>query len=287
MKIREPYLPSGWYPGKKAEIADFLKPFPLKHFPVRDASAPAVNTVAAPHAGWHYSGTLAAMALSSLDPDTETIAVIGGHLPRGRPFLAAAEDGVKTPLGTMMMDNELREELGKHAPFQSDQYQDNTVETLLPMVHFYFPNIRLLWLRFPADISSFDAGKSLYKSAETLGRRLSVIASADLTHYGANFSFSPKGSGKTALDWVRDVNDRALIDAVISDDPALVLRRAEEDRSTCSAGAILGAMGFASRPDSQGCPQKARLLDYRTSADTAPMNNIPDSFVGYAAMLWE
>ena len=232
-----------------------------------------------PHAGWFYSGVPAAKAVSSLDPQVETVVVIGGHLAGRMPVLAAIEDGVKTPLGVLEIDTELREKFGKLIPFEPDIYEDNTIEVLLPMVHFFFPGVKILWLRFPAAHSSFEAGKSLAKSAKTLGRKIAVLASTDLTHYGKNYGFSPKGMGKKALEWMEKVNDAAFIDAVLKGDPELVLKRAEEDSSACSAGAVLGALGFAK---SSG-KNHGRLLDYRTSAETAE-DELPVSFVGYAAI---
>ncbi|MDR0474820.1 MAG: AmmeMemoRadiSam system protein B [Treponema sp.] len=273
MILREPCLPSGWYPREKSKIEAFLEPF---------SGEPCALAAIAPHAGWYFSGEPAALAVSSLEKEAETIAVIGGHLPAGMPVLLAGEDGVKTPFGVMKIDRELREAFSKHAPvFRPDRYQDNTVEILLPMVRYFFPDAELLWLRFPAEPSSFDAGKLLSECAKSLGRRIRVIGSTDLTHYGRNYGFSPKGAGKAALEWVKKVNDAAFINAVLEGDPSRVLRRAAEDSSSCSAGAVLGAMGFAA---SEGAAS-VRLLDYRTSADAD--DEVPDSFVGYAAIAFD
>jgi AmmeMemoRadiSam system protein B len=197
------------------------------------------------------------------------------------PVLAAQEDGVKTPLGAMMIDKELLEAFEKRIPASSDRYQDNTVEVLLPMAHYFFPESKLLWLRFPAELSSFEAGKILAETAVKLGRSLVVLSSTDLTHYGRNYGFSPRGSGKAALEWVKNSNDAAFINAVLEGDPSVVLKRAEDDSSDCSAGAVLGALGFASKKK-----KSARLLDYCTSADVreAEDDEVPDSFVGYAAI---
>ena len=274
MNLREPCLPPGWYPQQAEKTREFLAPFK------QTGAAPAAI---APHAGWYYSGELAALAISSLDPKAETVAVIGGHMPGGKPVLAAPEEGVKTPLGTKTIDRELLAEFGKRLSFVSDRYQDNTVEVLLPMVHYFFPRSQILWLRFPAELSSFEAGKTLAETAASIGRRIAVLASTDLTHYGANYAFSPKGRGKTALEWVKNVNDAAIISAILEGDPGLVLKRAEEDQSSCSAGAVLGALGFASVMG-----KTARLLKYGTSADSSGDNLqqdvVPDSFVGYAAI---
>lgn len=279
MVIREPCLPPGWYPRQKAALEEFLSPFERSG---GSPQKPAARAAIAPHAGWYYSGRAAALAVASLDPDAETIAVIGGHLSHGMSILAAGEDAVNTPLGTMKIDAELRAEFGKLAFFRPDRYHDNTVEVLLPMARYFFPEARLLWLRFPAEQSSFDAGKFLDKAAGALGRRVAVLASTDLTHYGDNYDFTPRGGGMSALEWVKKVNDAAFIEAVLEKDPVRVLERAEKDHSACSAGAVLGALGFVSSMNVH-----AALLDYRTSAEAGgehALESIPDSFVGYAAI---
>ena len=281
MNLREPCLPRGWYPREKAVIEEFLAPF--KKRPLEKGGfaneGPSAAAAIAPHAGWYYSGVPAAIAVSSLDREAETVALIGGHLPPGAPIRLAGEDGVKTPFGIMKIDRELREEFKSQSAAGAvpDRGQDNTVEVLLPMVHCFFPRAELLWLRFPQEFSSYEAGKLLAKSAAKLKKRIVVIGSTDLTHYGENYGFSPKGRGKIALDWVKNVNDAAFIKAILSGDPLRVLKHAGEDFAACSAGAVLGALGFAGKA-------KARLLDYRTSADIPAGGETPDSFVGYTAI---
>ena len=282
MNLREMSLPPGWYPRQKDKIGEFLGSFAKAGLPTGASPKGFAQAAVAPHAGWYYSGQTAAAAVSSLDAGAETVAVIGGHLPRGMDILGAPEEGIKTPLGTMIVDIELRDEFIKQVSSKPDRYADNTVEVLLPMVHYFFPQAKLLWLRFPSEMSSFEAGTILYKTAVGLGRRLVVLASTDLTHYGDNYGFSPMGRGKPALEWVKNVNDAAFIEAVLEGNPSLVLKRAEEDSSACSAGAVLGALGFAV---SSG--KISRLLEYRTSADVAAddwQDEVPSSFVGYAAI---
>jgi AmmeMemoRadiSam system protein B len=270
MILREPFLPPGWYPRDPEKIRAFLAPF---------VEAGAVKRAAAavgPHAGWYYSGAIAARSVASLDPEAETLVIIGGHLPRGMPVLAAGEEGVKTPLGPMMMDGELREALRGRLRWREDHYGDNTVEVFLPMARYFFPRARLLWLRFPGELRSLEAGELLAECAASLGRRIAVLGSTDLTHYGPNYDFSPRGSGRAALDWVREVNDRGFIDAVLSGKAGAVLERADRDFSSCSPGAVLGAMGYAAAVGAGS----AELLAYSAGL---PEEEIPDSFVGYGA----
>jgi len=146
------------------------------------------------------------------------------------------------------------------------------------MAHYFFPDVKLLWLRLGAQMESFDAGKTISQIAAKLNRKVNVLASTDLTHYGSNYGFSPKGRGEAALRWVREVNDANFIKAVEAGDAREALRCAEEECAACSAGAVLGAMGFA-KEEKLG---KAHLLEYATSADITG-EDAPASFVGYAA----
>jgi AmmeMemoRadiSam system protein B len=274
-------LPPGWYPQTAAGVSQFLAKIPRDN-PDDGTAVAAV----APHAGWGYSGAIAARALLSLKQDADTVAVIGGHVPGGMPPLLAGEDAVETPLGEIPMDGEFRAALSRSpdALFRGslpDRYADNTVEVQLPLVRYFFPKARLLWLRLPADIRSLEAGREIARIAQKIGRRLVVLGSTDLTHYGENYGYSPQGSGKKALIWVRYVNDANFIAAMQAGDPKTILDRAEADRSACSPGAVLGALGFAQET---GVPD-AELLAYGLSADANP-GEVPDSFVGYGAFCW-
>ena len=273
MQIREYSLPIGWYPRNIEEISRFLAEFPC--------SRPFSHAVIVPHAGWYYSGRLAALGISALKPDVDTVIVIGGHLPAGSRALFAMEDAVRTPFDPMLIDAELRGFLLKKLGGVEDRFRDNTVEVLLPMVRYYFPKAQLLWMRLPSDIESFEAGKVISEAAVNLNRKVNVITSNDLTHYGSNYGFAPKGRGEAALRWVREVNDAGFIRAVETGNNEEVLKRAEIDHAACSAGAVLGVMGFA---QAEGLPG-AQLLKYATSADVTGETS-PDSFVGYAAMVF-
>ncbi|MCL2764051.1 MAG: AmmeMemoRadiSam system protein B [Treponema sp.] len=275
MQIRDYSLPAGWFPRDSQSVSAFLKEYKAK---AGEKGRAAVS----PHAGWYYSGRIAALGVASLQPDADTIIVLGGHLGAGSPPVFAMEDAVRTPFGHLPIDIKLRNSLVRELDGKEDIYRDNTIEVLLPMVHYFFPDSKLLWLRLPSDMKSFTAGKIISQIASELKCRVNVLASTDLTHYGKNYGFSPCGRVKNdeALKWMRDVNDALFIKAVESQDSASVLRRAEYEQAACSAGAVLGAMGFA---EEEGLGS-ASLLEYGTSADAE--HDVPDSFVGYAALSW-
>jgi AmmeMemoRadiSam system protein B len=298
MNLRKRSLPPGWYPQSAERVKQFLEQIP------RNQDNNGAIAVIAPHAGWQYSGHIAARALQSLKNGVETVIVIGGHLSAGMPPLFAEEDGVVTPLGNMEIDREFRDIIWKELGGKPDRYYDNTIEVMLPMIKYYFPLSRLIWLRLGVEIQSYDVGRIIAKIGASLNRQFVFVGSTDLTHYGINYDFAPHGTGRKALEWMKTVNDAAFIQAVISGDGGETLRRADTDRSSCSAGAVLACMGYAQSRSASG----AVLLSYSTSADTPAIagavnrpvlgggaskgdvssgeDGVPDSFVGYAAMAW-
>ncbi|MDR0553677.1 MAG: AmmeMemoRadiSam system protein B [Treponema sp.] len=273
MILRRAGLPAGWYPQDTEEIRRFFQPLSL------DPASPGAVAALAPHAGWRYSGRIAARSVAALERDAETLVVIGGHLPAGMPPLFAEEDAAATPLGDLEIDREFRSRLWDTIGGMSDRFRDNTVEVLLPMVRYLFPVAKLVWVRLPAEARSFEAGKAIAETAGALKRKIAVLGSTDLTHYGDNYGFSPHGSGSAALEWVTTVNDRAFIDAALAGSQAEVLERAVQDHAACSAGAVLACLGYARAMKASG----GELLAYATSAAAG---EVPDSFVGYASIVW-
>lgn len=274
MRIREYSLPPGWFPRETEEARAAISGF------LRGKSVfPASRAVICPHAGWRYSGRIAALGIASLDRDCQTVAILGGHLPAGSRPLFAMEDAIRTPFGAAAIDKELRSALLDDIGGDEDRFRDNTVEVLSPIARFFFPDAELLWLRLGADMESFEAGKAISRLAGKLGKKVNVIGSTDLTHYGVNYGFTPRGGGPAAIKWVREVNDAAFIKAVLSGNSGEALSRAREDSSACSPGAVLGAMGFAA---AQGLGE-AKLIERGSSADIDD-GETPSSFVGYAAM---
>jgi AmmeMemoRadiSam system protein B len=274
MTIRKQILPSLWYPRGREALLRRLEPY-------QDASSLAAVAAVAPHAGWDYCLPLAVLSAAALERNAETVVVLGGHLPAGEPPLFAEEDALETGLGPMPIDQELRRDLREAVGGRGDSYLDNTVEVLIPLARYFFPHAQVLWVRLPADLSAYEAGRVLAEKANALGRRLVVLGSTDLTHYGPAYGFSPQGTGEKAHAWVREVNDAAFINAVKRGEASAILKRAREDFSACSAGAVLGALAFA---QSRGI-DRAELLAYHTSV--AASGGIPASFVGYASLAWK
>ena len=287
MSLRRRHLPRGWYPDDPVSLRCLVSDW-VPSAGLGATSGGIVVAAVAPHAGWTFSGRLAAMAAASLasafppDPDPEggrTLVVFGGHLPPGARPLAAGETSYDTPLGALDADTALLRALESAIGLGSDEEPDNTVEVLLPIVAALFPGIRVLWLRAPNDGTAVELGEAVSAAGVSTGRRIACLGSTDLTHYGPNYGFSPHGTGRAAEAWVRDTNDRRFIDAILEMDAAEALRLAQTERSACSAGAAAASLAFAR---SSGA-SRATLLGYATSLDV----RLDDSFVGYAAIAFQ
>jgi AmmeMemoRadiSam system protein B len=124
---------------------------------------------------------------------------------------------------------------------------------------------------------SIEIGQAVADYAVHNGKSLKVIGSTDLTHYGRNYGFSPKGSGPQALAWVRDENDRRVIDAIQSLLPEQVIREGLQNQNACCVGAVSAAMAAARHMGAT----RAHAVRYATSYDKSP----GDSFVGYAGIV--
>lgn len=279
MSVRPRRLPTGWYPGGRNETIREIESFirQVRRTDAEQEGTPAAAGIA-PHAGWAFSGAIACRVVRYLSPEADTVVVVGGHLGPGDGIVAAFEERFQTPLGEVEADLELLNLLRSELPIREDVAFDNTVEVQLPLVRYFFPSARVLALRVAPTPEALQLGEALAAAGARLPRRLRVLGSTDLTHYGSNYGFSPRGGGPEAVRWVKEVNDRRLIDSLLSLHLEEALERGRREHSACSVGAAACAGAFAARRGSTG----GRLLEYRTSYDVSP----GESFVGYAGIIY-
>ena len=60
--------------------------------------------------------------------------------------------------------------------------------------------------------ASIGIGRRTAEIALELGKKILILGSTDLTHYGYNYGFTPKGTGEAAVEWVKNENDRKIVD---------------------------------------------------------------------------
>ena len=281
MPARKAILAGSWYPATAAEcrreIEGFIKTQPL----IKEADRYLGGIV--PHAGWYFSGSIAANVIRHLAAETppDVIILFGMHLHPGSSNYLMKEGTWETPLGDIEIASELALRLEERFPFMietPDRFvQDNTVEVQLPFIKYFLNQARIVPIGVPPTPASFDIGIAAAEISKSLRLKVKIIGSTDLTHYGENYGFSPGGAGSGALDWTHK-NDANLIHQITSMNPNGILSEAREHQNACCSGAAATAVTAVKALGAQ----TTHLVSYATSYDKSP----GDSFVGYAGVLF-
>jgi MEMO1 family protein len=282
MKTRKADFAGSWYPGSASgcekEINKFLKE---KTIPLSLGRSPMGGIV--PHAGWFFSGSIACNVIKALDDSPpDVIVIFGMHLHPSSPCYLMKEGAWDTPFGEILIDEIISGELAKKFPFiietANNYSRDNTIELQLPFIKYFFKDTKIIPIGVPPTKKSLEIGISAVKLANHHGVNLKIIGSTDLTHYGLNYGFTPKGTGQAALDWVRNENDRRLIDKMLAMEPEAIIQEALTSQNACCAGAAATALAAGKQLGAKN----AQAIAYATSHDKSP----GDSFVGYVGILF-
>jgi len=281
MDRRKRVLPRGWYPADKnecqREIESYIEGWSPSQLQLRKGLGGIV-----PHAGWYFSGKLAARVFYALKlkSKADVVVLYGGHLSIEDLPKIVMEEACETPFGDIEVDTGFVKELMGRMDVkkESPTSGDNTVEIHLAMVKYFFPEAKLVAIRSPLSMKAETLGREAAEVAKKAGISIVAIGSTDLTHYGPNYGFLSKGIGPASVKWVKEENDKGFIDCALKMDAPGLLKHALENDSACSGGAALSAMATSRALGGE----KGILLDYYTSYDIMP----DDSFVGYAGILY-
>lgn len=285
MQVRKAAFSGSWYPADpeiaKARIHQFLGE-------TRCAASAPLSPVGGivPHAGWFFSGSIACAVIHCIAAarasETDVVVLFGMHLPPGAPFHIMPEGAWETPFGPVPVDTELAEALIRRHAFTRETpsrfQQDNTIEVQMPFVRHFFPNSRVVAMGVPPTAEALTLAADLVEAAAERSLSIVVIGSTDLTHYGPNYGFIPKGRGLATVSWVRKENDRRVIEAMERMDPLAVIRESLENKNACCGGAAAAAIAAGKAMGAT----RATPIAYTTSHEKHP----EDSFVGYVGMVF-
>lgn len=285
MATRKAVYAGSWYPATRAECEAQIRSF-LDEDRFRVDHGEYLAGIV-PHAGWIYSGNLACRVIASLRGEAGTTApdvvvIFGMHLPPNAPPYIMADGWWETPTGDLEVASDLAATLTSRFRFRVETAQqftpDNTIELQLPFVKYFFDGARVLTIGPPPGPAAREIARSVIEGARELGLSIRIIGSSDLTHYGANFGFNPAGYGQQAYEWVRDTNDRRVIDRMLDIDPDGVIEEGLSHHNACCPGAAAAAIVAA---QSLGA-RKSALVGYSSSYEKSPGS----SFVGYTGVLF-
>ncbi len=290
MQTRKPVVAGQFYSGDHDScLADIKQCLEEAHF----TKTLPDNIVAGivPHAGWVFSGPVAAMVFSAVKQQydkIDTFVIFGAaHGYYGPEPAVFAGDSWSTPVGDIAIDQTLAEEIIKKnlAVENANAHQhEHSIEVQVPFVQHLFPKAKLLPILTPPTEASISLGSGLGQIIREQDKKIICIGSTDLTHYGPRYGFTPMGAGAEGLKWATDVNDKQFIDLALSMEPKKMLVIAAEHSNACGAGAAGAAVDAAKELGKT----KGVLLAHTNSNEimAEKMHSRSAESVGYAAIVF-
>jgi AmmeMemoRadiSam system protein B len=282
-KVRRADLAGSWYPARESDCRKAIEGFMDPSLSCPGARGEAVGGIV-PHAGWVFSGKIACNVIKCLDAQDgpDTCILFGRHLHKGSANFIMTEGRWDTPLGELAIDSDLAAELAGEFEFTietTSRYDgDNTIEVQLPFLKYFYPDIKIVPMGLPPHSGSLEIAKKAIEISRRMGRKAVVLGSTDLTHYGDNYGFMPRGVGEEAVEWVAKINDKRAIDLMMKMDEHAVLDASFKERNICCPGAVATAIVAARE---LGAVQAEQMI-YGTSYDVRP----DSSFVGYVGIVF-
>ena len=192
-KVIKSNLAGTWYSDDPQQLGAELNEYLAN---VKQEKLDNVMALLLPHAGYRYSGQVAAYGLKQLEGRSfKRVIVLGPSHQISMPGIVSIPDmtHLETPLGVVELDREFISRLWKHPEFQSimqAHVSEHSVQIEVPLLQRMLGDFKLV----PIVVGQLDE-HSARKIADILLQYIEpdtlVIVSSDFTHYGARFSYMP------------------------------------------------------------------------------------------------
>ncbi|MGV8143506.1 MAG: AmmeMemoRadiSam system protein B [Methanothermobacter sp.] len=279
--IRKPAVAGTFYEGDPDSLRKqiewcFKHRLGPGHLPEKLGEDREIKGIIAPHAGYMYSGPVAAHSYLQLArdgiPDTFLI-LCPNHTGMGSGVSTVTEGQWETPLGHVDVDSEFANQLILDAPIIDSEplahLQEHSCEVQVPFLQYLGQKLGrkfkivpiCMWMQ---DLqTTTEIGHAIAKTSEKLGRDVVVVASTDFTHY------KPQ---EVAFE-----TDHMVLDAIEVLDEKTMMQTIEEYNVTmCGFGPVATAIVYSKIMGAK----KAEILKYATSGDTTGDRK---AVVGYAS----
>ncbi|MBN2543767.1 AmmeMemoRadiSam system protein B [bacterium] len=272
--IRKPAVSGMWYPSDKSELKEYLDTL-FKQAEDIELDG-ELWALVAPHAGYVYSGWVAAYAFKQLMKDADkyrdyTFVLIGpSHRVSTHSIAVWAEGAFETPLGKAKIDENLANKLVSSNPSiefnKTPHLQEHCLESEIPFLQYIFgDDLKIVPIVYGDQSASLvniltEVLKNLDKEYKTI-----YIVSSDMSHYHP-YDVAVE-MDKRGIEYVLSLDTEGLINNVINGNVEF-----------CGFGAVLTLMEMAKAKTGS----KVALLKYANSGDV-PVGE-KSRVVGYAAL---
>lgn len=280
---RSPAVAGVFYPSKKDELYHLLEhSFKDERFGPGEippdksqTSTKKIFGIVSPHAGYIYSGSVAANAYYKISTTGfNSVIMLGPNHYGIGPGLATSKDGEwETPLGFVGVDSDLANSISEDVEMldfdELAHSRDHCLEVQLPFLQYIkttqFKIAPIIMIRQDIETAS-NLGNSIARVTGTRTNEVMLIASSDFTHYESNEDAHRK--------------DSELIDSILSLDISAFYDTLERLNVTaCGFGAIAAVMTSVKALGAT----RGQLLRYATSGD---IRGDKTSVVGYASIIF-
>ncbi len=277
--VRLPVVAGMFYEGNAGALRKqiescFLHLFGPQKLPTASENGQrSILGLVCPHAGYVYSGPVAANAYFSLAQDgkPDTVVVLGpNHTGYGNPLSAMREGAWRTPLGDVQIDGETADAIAKETGLldfdEVAHKHEHSIEVQLPFLQYIYKDsfkfVPICFLMQDLETAK-EIGNGL---AEVLANKNAVVvASSDFSHYESQAKVERK-----------DLAALKAVEALNVEDFYRVLDT--ENVSCCGYGPIAALMTYAKALGAK----KVEVLSHKTSGD---ITGDKSSVVGYAAAI--
>ena len=254
--IRPPAVAGTFYTAHPDELSDQIHGF-LRAVPPRTLPG-TISALISPHAGYQYSGQVAAYGYKLLEGmkfDTVVVLAPSHRFPL-RGASVYPRGAYQIPLGLIPINSAMAEQLIQETDFVTAvpeaHAREHSLEVQLPFLKIVLGNFTLLPLVMGScDFATCEAiAAALHRVIK--GKKVLLVASSDLSHYHP-YQTAVK-LDQTVMDYVKNFDTRGLFQALAAD-----------TCEACGASPVITTMLCAQK---LGATQ-AELLHYANSGDVS------------------
>jgi len=225
-----------------------------------------------PHAGYMYSGWVAGKVYGSIVPPDVAIILGPNHTGLGERVSIFLGESFITPLGEVLIDKEIAEDLAKRVSFLKKDVMahlhEHSIEVQVPFLQYINPKIKIV----PICLGKMnleeiiELGKEI---AETVKKHsdkyIVIIGSSDFSHYVPHEVAKEKDM--LAIKEILKLSEKSFLEIVF-----------RERISVCGYNPIAVTINACKNLGAE----KAELIDYMTSGDVIKDYS---SVVGYGGIV--
>lgn len=257
-----------WYPGTEDAIIAAID----SYLPNKKVTARKAIGIMVPHAGWLYSGKVAAQVYASTRIPATVIMIGPNHTGKGYLVSLSDNDTWNSPCGPVALDTALGKRItelcgGTVSLDDTAHTQEHSLEIQLPFLQYFRKDIKIVPLILGTQSPEICRilGEGIAAAIKESKQEILILASSDMTHYESIDDARRKDN--LAIKEITDLQPDKLLHTV-----------AENDISMCGV-APAAVMLYAAR--ALGATQ-AKLVSYDTSGTVTRDNN---EVVGYAGVI--